>query len=287
MPLSSEAQSLFDHAKAAIPRWLTSAGSAALEWLFGFTEIMDEVRGQGQDWLDITLLENATGVELDQHASDRGTSRRAGESDAALRERLRNITDQLTEPALKAGVDAILEGNFLAHFQVGLYTDSGWTTVLEEVGVDDPTSLTLTMVDDGTNPPTLEEDGNATTIHFDSGVTTRLDVENLITLESSFFGVLTSSDTPLAAMQAGDVFEDRHFYLSGVVCLRRDRGHCQTDGACTAFASRGYRMANHQRPMAYIFILPFGTDEATVNAVIEYLRQNGPAGYIYYVERQV
>lgn len=187
MPLSSEAQALFDHAKQSLPRWLTGAASAALEWMYGFTEIMDEVRVQGQDWLDITLLENAVGVELDQHAADRGTSRRVGETDAVLRERLRQITDALTEPALKAGVDAILAG----------------------------------------------------------------------------------------------------LGTCAIVCLRRDRGHFHTNGTCTAFFNRGYRMGNEGRPMAYIIILPFGSTEATANAVSEYLRQTGPAGYIYYVERRL
>lgn len=130
MSLSAEAQALFDHARKALPRWLTRGKTAALEWLYGYTEIFDSVRQQGQDWLDITFLEYAAGAELDQHAADRGTSRRAGEDDATLRERLRNITDAVTIPALKASIDALLTLNSLgpctiiplrqsrAHFQL-------------------------------------------------------------------------------------------------------------------------------------------------------------------------
>ncbi len=188
MSLSSEAQALFDHAKNALPRWLTGSANAALEWLYGFTEEFAEIRAQGQDWLDITLIENASGIELDQHAKDRGTTRRENETDPALRIRLRAISDAATEPALIAGVDSILDGLGLG--------------------------------------------------------------------------------------------------ASGIVALRRDGAHFQLPGDSTAFLSRGYRIGHVGRPMAYIVILPYGTTEATANAVSEYLRQYGPAGFIYYVERR-
>lgn len=113
MPLSSEQQSLFDHARQALPRWLTRGKNAVLEWLHAYTQIFDSVRTQGQEWLDITYLDNATGAALDQHAFDRGTTRRENEDDDTLRERLRNITDAVTEPALKAAVDTILDANGL------------------------------------------------------------------------------------------------------------------------------------------------------------------------------
>ncbi len=109
MSLSSEAQALFDHAKNAIPRFITDGKNSALEWLYAFVAIFDPVRSQGQDYLDLTYLDGATGRSLDQHARDRGTARRLGETDDTLRERLRAIEDMVTEPALKAGVNAILE----------------------------------------------------------------------------------------------------------------------------------------------------------------------------------
>src|SRR5258705_8592656 len=113
MALTAEQQALFDHARRSLPRWLTRGKTAVLEWLHAFTQTFDTVRAQGQDWLDITFLDNATGAELDQHALDRGTTRRSGESDATLRERLRNITDVVTEPALKVAVDALLAASSL------------------------------------------------------------------------------------------------------------------------------------------------------------------------------
>lgn len=185
MSLSSEAQALFDHARQSLPRWLTRGKSAVMEWLHAFTQIMDQARIQGQDWLDITLLEYAAGAELDQHAADRGTSRRANESDATLRNRLRQITDAVTIPALKIAINSILATNLLP---------------------------------------------------------------------------------------ACTIFN-----------LRQNRAHYQIPTASTAFLSRGYRMGAN-RLMAYIVILPYGTTAAIGEAVEEYLRQSGPAGYIGYVE---
>lgn len=186
MSLSAEAQALFDHARRSLPRWLTRGKNTALEWLYAFTQVFDTTRAQGQDWLDISFLEYASGAELDQHAFDRGTSRRAGEDDPTLRLRLRSITDAVTIPALKTAIDAILTANGLS----------------------------------------------ACTIYN----------------------------------------------------LRGNRAHFQAVGSSSAFMSRGYRMANVNRPMAYIVILPYGTSAVIGEAVEELCRQLGPAGYIAYVE---
>lgn len=298
MPLSSEAQALFDHAKQSLPRWLTGGSSSALEWMYSFTEIFDDVRVQGQDWLDITLLDISTGVELDQHALDRGTSRRASETDAALRERLRQITDALTEPALFDGVDAILDGaGSLAQFRVQAYTSSGWNSVFEAndtiVAGGWQTGIYLSVVNNGTNPPTATSVASAdntrldVTINYSAGVTTRAALEALVGPTIGSFRLATASSSGASVLVAGDAFSNKRFYLSGLVSLRRDRGHFHTDGTCRAFFNRGYRMCNVDRPMGYIFILPFGTTAATANAVSEYLRKNGAGGFIYYAERRL
>lgn len=189
MPLTAEQQALFDHARKALPRWLTRGKTAVLEWLHAYTQLFDDARAQGQTWLNVTYIDSATGSDLDQHALDRGTVRRAGETDATLRSRLKNITDVVTEPALKDAVDTLLAASSLG--------PSAW------------------------------------------------------------------------------------------VCLRRDRAFCQLPAAVNAnesFLSRGYRMTSAQIPMSYLVILPYGTTAAMGEAVEEYLRQYGPAGYDYIVE---
>lgn len=185
--MTPEQQGLFDHVKAALPRWLVRGPGAALEWLHAFVATLDAARVQAKEWIDATYLDNATARYLDQHARDRGTSRRENESDAALRERIRQIEDAVTEPAILAGVNAILAG-------VGL-------------------------------PQTAK-----------------------------------------------------------LVNLRRDRGHYHAVGDSLAFYNRGYRMTNVDRTWSYTIILPAGATEVTRASVLEYLRQYGPAGYLFTVE---
>lgn len=298
MSLSTEAQALFDHARNSLPRWLTGAPSAALEWLYGFTGVFDGVRVIGRAWLDLTYILKAIGAELDQHAADRGTSRRAGESDDALRYRLRQISDAVTEPAILAGVSAIIDGASVpAVLDTNNYVTTGWNSVLFTAATYnnvDPTTqtygsrLTLQTINDGTNPPSFAYDDTtgAVVIRFAAGVTTYAAVEALMGISNNSVQVRTPS-TLVGVMQVGDVFGPKPFRSAGLVALRRDRGHMHTIGSCHAFLSRGYRMTGTGRPMAYIVILPYGTNTATANAVSEYLRQNGPAGYLYYVERRL
>jgi hypothetical protein len=108
MPLSPEAQALFDHAKRSLPRWITSGIATVLEWLYGFVAIFDPVMLLAQEWLDGIYLDTATGRWLDQHARDRDTTRRLDEEDDVLRERLRQVEDAITDPALQRGVNAII-----------------------------------------------------------------------------------------------------------------------------------------------------------------------------------
>ncbi len=110
MPLSAEKQNLFDHAKNMLPRFLTAGVSAALEWLYAYTDEFDAARAQTSEWLEMSFISTASGRWLDQHARDRGTSRRLNEDDATLRVRLRQYEDLLTFPAIIAAVNAILVG---------------------------------------------------------------------------------------------------------------------------------------------------------------------------------
>jgi hypothetical protein len=185
--MTPEQQALFDHARASLPRWLTRGPRAALEWLYAFAASIGASQEQAAEWLAATYLGDATGKYLDQHARDRGTLRRENEPDDVLRERIRQIEDAVTEPAIIAGVNAILAG----------------------AGLPEEAAL---------------------------------------------------------------------------VNLRRDRGHYHEVGDSLAFYTRGYRMTNVDRPWTYTIILPAGATEVTRAAVSEYLRQYGPAGYLYTVE---
>jgi hypothetical protein len=113
MTLSTEAQALFDHARNSVPRWLTRGKNTVLEWLYGYTEVFDATRAQAQSWLDITYILQAFGTDLDQHAKDRGITRRSGEDDLTLQQRIIQVSDAVTQPALEANINLILAANSL------------------------------------------------------------------------------------------------------------------------------------------------------------------------------
>lgn len=102
--MTPQEQALFDHAKAALPRWLEATPELA-----AFAKIVGQALAQAQTWYDYAKIREATGIWLDQHARDRGTARQAGESDASLAARLRSIQDAVTRPALETAIGFILD----------------------------------------------------------------------------------------------------------------------------------------------------------------------------------
>lgn len=375
----------------------------------------------------------ATGMhgELDQHALDRGTMRRAGESDASLRLRLRNIVDVVTEPALKIGVDALLTASGLgpsawvelrrdrAHYQLprGSYPTTEGTAnsalgfgsftggagyLLNEISGNllasfgSPTLTATSLLYEITGPYGIDFDK---AIGFDAG-TDNADGSsnfNVTTNDLLVAAVFKYTGTPsadkaliskvsgafadgwaigtnatdlfLQARQTAGSFRVSTASFSGLVVgewyallgyidrvgaslrfgFQRLSTGAQTLGGSTAstsdnfttaatfrlgssawvgtdtaaqlaavyintgsgiatgltanfstalnnfcttllpkkstsFMSRGYRMTFAQQPMGYIVILPFGTTAAMGEAVEEYLRQYGPAGYYFKIE---
>lgn len=105
-------QSLYDVAKAALPSWLFAATAAIVsnpqELIGADAKVFGAVKVVIDSWLVQAHVTTATGFWLDQHAIDRNTRRRSGESDAALRLRLRQYGDVATRPALKAAINAAL-----------------------------------------------------------------------------------------------------------------------------------------------------------------------------------
>lgn len=108
MALTATEQSYFDTAKRSLPRFLFQLSTSPQEMLGAFAKTTGAFHTQIGEWLDYTFLGSATGVWLDQHAKDRGTTRRNGETDDVLLTRLRNTEDVVTRPALLAGVNQLL-----------------------------------------------------------------------------------------------------------------------------------------------------------------------------------
>lgn len=106
--LSAEEQELFDVAKASIPKFFFASDAAQQEVFAAAAKAFNLSRDQIKSWASFTLIGQAVGFWLDQHAIDRNMRRRSGESDAALAARVRRIDDAVTLPALQARISAIL-----------------------------------------------------------------------------------------------------------------------------------------------------------------------------------
>lgn len=139
--------------------------------------------------------------------------------------------------------------------------------VVEAIDTGDPgEAITLAMVSESSLYMT--QLGKAITIYFNPATTTVADLEALIDT-SHIIRVRTSVGG--ATLVTGGVETPQNLVTA-------------TQGP-TAFLSRGYRMSNATRPMTYVVLLPEPlATQAAADAVAEYLRQYGPAGYSAQVE---
>lgn len=106
MALTTDEQELFDLAPANLPKELFR--SSPQEPMQAAAKLLGAARAQLKAWVDAAYLKTSAGDWLDQHAKDRSTRRQNGESDAALRERLRHVEDALTPSAILSAINAIL-----------------------------------------------------------------------------------------------------------------------------------------------------------------------------------
>jgi hypothetical protein len=101
------------HALAALPQWLAK-GDRPFEEMEAFAEIFQRVDDQAVYWVDLSYINNADAGPpdwLNQHAKDRGTYRQLGESNAALRERLRNFSDAITPELIRDTLAGLMTAN--------------------------------------------------------------------------------------------------------------------------------------------------------------------------------
>ncbi len=109
MALSATEQGYYDHAKQALPRFLFQYGSAPQDILGAFATMFGAVHDQTDEYLLQAYIQTATGIWLDQHAKDYGTTRRVSETDATLRSRLGTIRNVVVPALLLAQIATMLE----------------------------------------------------------------------------------------------------------------------------------------------------------------------------------
>lgn len=113
MAYTPDEQELYDFGVGSIPRFLFQTQRAE-EVMGAYVKMFDAARAEIEDLFDQTYILNATGSGaryLDQHASERVGTRSSGESDVALRERIRTVQDALTRSYLLQIAQDILDAD--------------------------------------------------------------------------------------------------------------------------------------------------------------------------------
>jgi len=295
MALTTEEQELYDFAADMLPKLFFSR-TRSEEELNAFVKTFDGARAQILAFFQQALILNATNVPpdfLDQHARDRGTARQEGETDAALRERLRNVEDALVRSVLLSLVQAILTAEAIAGAPAMVefrYERAFFRSAVADTGVGGEFFGT---------PPDMEFLPNTP---FARGI-------NVITTVSRLFPRLLNpagfAATKLVVSGAASAGNDGTFDITG---LNGDRAQFQNasgvvgadatvawtqqavdydgnvlDGFKDSYLSRGFRLGLGQPPHIAI-ILPFGSTAATAAGVLEALRLKKAAGVVATVE---
>jgi hypothetical protein len=293
MALTTQEQELLDFALSALPRWVRSDDPhlRAAAKTFGL------VRQQIDYWFQQTLITQADGPAaglpdwLNQHARDRGTNRQAGESNAALRDRIRNVPDSLTRASLVAAANAILAAESISGTatMVELPREGAFTgTYTSDAGgggtwtAGSGTSMIFTpTVPFGSAPY------HATTVvrriqKFRLVTSGSADVANngsrIITGLSGNGAIVTNAGGVVGADPGVSWQVQKLDHLGNV----RD-GHMRSHSSTAAHAR--YRSLS-RRPVI-IMILPYGSTPSTEVSVREMLRQKKAAGFLVIVERRL
>ena len=285
-------QDYIDHVLNALPRWF-SRPERTFENIKAFAEMFQDVEDQIVFWRSQANILDAVGAVtgepdwLQQHAVDRGTRRQEGETDAALRDRLRSFPDALHRNALLTAAQSIVDATGVVgtvvmlelrrdrgHF--GKYSSDTGTggTFAALTGTEfsftpdtpfaSPLEVNFPGSGDRGNPQLVVSGANS---GGNDGTFPVLRLEGSAVVFDNATGVAEADPTATWTLQ------------------KRETNGNVIDGFDRAYFGRGYRMAaNHQT--AFVMILPFGTTEATRLAVLEMLRQKKGAGVLAIVERR-
>lgn len=296
MAYTAEEQKFYDWARGALPRFLF-AKDRTEEEMSSFVKIFDQARQQIEAYFAQTLITQATGTGADylnQHALDRDTARTDGETDVALRQRLRLVEDALIRSEIESAIEDVLAAD-------GITADANVVEIRRFKGFfrDDAADTGTGGVFSGTPPNMLfEPDAGWSGGNLTPGL--------------PYTGVSWSKDTwpvnwKLVLSGCASAGNDGTFVTTGfdddAVTYANASGVAETDATCTwtiqkhdtdgnqidsrmeSYLSRGYRMTR-ATASGLIVILPYGTTAATALAVEEAVRQKKAAGFQLIVERR-
>ena len=293
MALTVDELKLYNFALAALPEWFKH-DTRRMEDLAAAAKCIGQAHATSKYWFGQTLITSATGPTgddpdwLNQHGRDRGTSRQADETDAAMRERLRNVPDAITRQSILDAANAILVADgitdpavmvelpqHVAHFGDytsdagvgGVFVDApGNAMEFEPAGgfagrpYHDP--VIFPQITGRLDLATCEDAANDGNRNITGLVLDAAQYDNAA-------GVANADDTTVA-------WTVTKLDVTGNVI----------DGWSRAYFGRGYR-CGRTTPSTVIIILPFGATAGTEASVREMLRQKKAAGMLGVVERRL
>lgn len=293
MALTADEQELYDIARKALPWWYAPL-DAVNEQLYAKAKIIGGSLSIDKNWLAtqayILTADGPTATTADwlgEHARDRGTSRRSGESDTVLRARIREVEEALHRQSLLDAAQALL-------------------TAAGVAGAPALVELPRDAAYFGQNQPVTGTGGTFATV---SGSVRKFtptvaftrppyDVsETGVTWKLVISGAANAGNNGTFTITGIDVNGAKFTNASGVngadatVSWRLDRysadGALMTVGSAAAksFFGRGFRMSPGKP--CVVVMLPYGTSETLRLAVFESLRQRKAAGVFLVVERRL
>lgn len=271
----ASAQDYEDHALNGLPRWFRGDGRA-LETIKALAEQFKEAQDQSDTWREQANILDSTGIWLDQHARDRNTRRQNTETDAALRDRLRNFDDALNFTAVLAAAQSVVDAE-------GVVGTVAMVELREERGF-----FLTRQAQTGTGGVF----SGAAPMLFtpDAGFEALIERPRNVTFQVTFSGSLSAgNDGTFACTVSGSALS----YTNGSGVAETDAGVSWTIDRVSAapsvltnrkaaYLSRGYRMGSDIPTL--VIILPFGCTESTRLAVAEATRQKRAAGVRTIVE---
>lgn len=298
MTLSAEEQELLDFGTGALPDWVSPTDpilTAAAKPMGAARAFSSYLFKQAL----ITTSEGPTATTPDwtnQHARDRGTSRQAGESTAALQARLRVVPDALTRSAILAAANAVLTASGVVGQAalIELPRDGAWIGTYRPILQVTPGGVFATLGSQMTFTPRPGLVGiggmGAQPIwtspavfpgtRYGAIIGSADNTANNGTFEvTGLIGnaiVYTNPSGVAAPADSGAIAIIYHMDASGNV----------TDGFARAYVNRGWRVGQ-VTPPTILMILPFGTDAGTQASIEESVRLKKAAGYKVIVERRL
>ncbi len=283
MALTPSEQELFDFAKASLPGWVFQRIRNE-EIMEAMAKVFGRVRENLAEARLRKLILSAEDIWLELLAEDLGTVRQDGESNEALRARLRSIEEAVTRPAILAAAQLIVDAEGIIGTVVGLElkrdkaffgtnvarTGTGGTFVDAGGGVFEftpstlyPLPIELFIRSGAEGNPRITFTGSASAGNDGTFEVTALNGN----------AVSYANGSGVAEVDA----------VTGWSLNKHDIEGNDREGRKKAYFGRGYRMSG-DLPLSFIIILPFGCTAGTLSAVREMARVKKAFGVVSLVE---